>query len=34
MAERFIQSVERAADILELFLNSKPELSSKEVCNM
>jgi len=31
VAERFIQSVERAADILELFLISKPELSVKEI---
>ena len=31
MSERFIQSVERAADILELFLNSEPELSVKEI---
>ncbi|WP_071396201.1 IclR family transcriptional regulator [Bacillus tuaregi] len=31
MAERFIQSVERAADILELFMTSKPELSIKEI---
>ncbi|WP_428910933.1 IclR family transcriptional regulator [Niallia sp. Krafla_26] len=31
MAERFIQSVERAADILELFLRYGPELSVKEI---
>jgi DNA-binding IclR family transcriptional regulator len=31
VAERFIQSVERAADILELFLQSHPELSVKEI---
>lgn len=31
MTERLIQSVERAADILELFLISKPELSVKEI---
>lgn len=31
MAERLIQSVERAADILELFMISKPELSVKEI---
>ena len=31
MAERLIQSVERAADILELFLDSEPELSVKEI---
>ena len=31
MSERLIQSVERAADILELFLVSKPELSIKEI---
>ena len=31
MTERLIQSVERAADILELFLISEPELSVKEI---
>ncbi|WHY68121.1 IclR family transcriptional regulator [Neobacillus sp. SuZ13] len=31
MSERLIQSVERAADILELFLVTKPELSIKEI---
>ena len=31
MTERLIQSVERAADILELFLVSEPELSVKEI---
>ncbi|WP_078409009.1 IclR family transcriptional regulator [Priestia abyssalis] len=31
MAERLIQSVERAADVLELFLTSHPELSVKEI---
>ena len=31
MSERLIQSVERAADILELFLTSEPELSVKEI---
>ena len=31
MSERFIQSVERAADILELFLHSGPELSVKDI---
>jgi IclR family transcriptional regulator, KDG regulon repressor len=31
VSERFIQSVERAADILELFLASEPELSVKEI---
>ena len=31
MSERFIQSVERAADILEFFLNSGPELSVKDI---
>ena len=31
MAERLIQSVERAIDILELFLDSEPELSVKEI---
>lgn len=31
MSERFIQSVERAADILELFLASEPELSVKDI---
>ena len=31
MSERFIQSVERAADILEFFLHSGPELSVKEI---
>lgn len=31
MAERLIQSVERAADILELFLDAEPELSVKEI---
>ncbi len=31
MAERLIQSVERAVDILELFLVTKPELSIKEI---
>lgn len=31
MTERYIQSVERAADILELFLDSQPELSVKEI---
>ena len=31
MTERLIQSVERAADILELFLNSTAELSVKEI---
>lgn len=31
MAERLIQSVERAADILELFLEDEPELSVKEI---
>jgi hypothetical protein len=27
MSERLIQSIERAADVLELFLSSSPELS-------
>lgn len=31
MTERLIQSVERAADVLELFLNSTAELSVKEI---
>nr|WP_295972890.1 IclR family transcriptional regulator [uncultured Bacillus sp.] len=31
MTERLIQSVERAADILELFLESEPELSVKDI---
>lgn len=31
MADRFIQSIERAADILELFLSVGPELSVKEI---
>ncbi len=31
VSERLIQSVERAADILELFLVTKPELSIKEI---
>jgi len=31
MSERFIQSIERAADILELFLLVSPELSIKEI---
>lgn len=31
MAERFIQSVERAADVLELFLSNNQELSVKEI---
>ena len=31
MTERLIQSVERAADILELFLVSEPQLSVKEI---
>jgi DNA-binding IclR family transcriptional regulator len=31
MAERLIQSVERAADVLELFLTSSSELSVKEI---
>jgi IclR family transcriptional regulator, KDG regulon repressor len=31
MSERLIQSVERAMDILELFLTSSPELSVKEI---
>ena len=31
MAERLIQSVERAADVLELFLTSTAELSVKEI---
>lgn len=31
MAERLIQSVERAADVLELFLTSSAELSVKEI---
>lgn len=31
MADRLIQSVERAIDILELFLDSEPELSVKEI---
>jgi IclR family transcriptional regulator, KDG regulon repressor len=31
MAERLIQSIERAADVLELFLVSNPELSVKEI---
>jgi IclR family transcriptional regulator, KDG regulon repressor len=31
VSERLIQSVERAADILELFLTSGPELSVKEI---
>lgn len=31
MAERLIQSIERAADILELFLTTNPELSVKEI---
>ena len=31
MTERLIQSVERAADILELFLEDEPELSVKDI---
>ncbi|EKN66396.1 IclR family transcriptional regulator [Neobacillus bataviensis LMG 21833] len=31
MAERFIQSIERAADVLELFLTANQELSVKEI---
>ncbi|MEH7117476.1 IclR family transcriptional regulator [Neobacillus vireti] len=31
MAERFIQSIERAADVLELFLQTNKELSVKEM---
>lgn len=31
MAERFIQSIERAADVFELFLASQQELSLKEI---
>ncbi|OAH59648.1 MULTISPECIES: IclR family transcriptional regulator [Bacillaceae] len=31
MSERLIQSIERAADVLELFLTSKSELSVKEI---
>ncbi|AZV45236.1 IclR family transcriptional regulator [Peribacillus asahii] len=31
MAERLIQSIERAADVLELFMVSNPELSIKEI---
>ncbi len=31
MTERFIQSVERAAEILELFMETYPELSIKEI---
>jgi IclR family KDG regulon transcriptional repressor len=31
MSERLIQSIERAADVLELFLISNPELSVKEI---
>jgi IclR family transcriptional regulator, KDG regulon repressor len=31
MTERLIQSIERAADVLELFLTSHPELSIKEI---
>ncbi|WP_335443458.1 IclR family transcriptional regulator [Neobacillus drentensis] len=31
MAERYIQSIERAADVLELFLASNQELSVKEI---
>jgi DNA-binding IclR family transcriptional regulator len=31
MAERLIQSIERAADVLELFLTSNQELSVKEI---
>jgi DNA-binding IclR family transcriptional regulator len=31
VAERLIQSIERAADVLELFLTSTPELSIKEM---
>ena len=31
MSERLIQSIERAADILELFLTAAPELSVKEI---
>lgn len=31
VAERLIQSIERAADVLELFLTSNPELSIKEI---
>lgn len=31
VAERLIQSIERAADVLELFLVSNPELSVKEI---
>ena len=33
MTERLIQSIERAADILELFLTSDPEQSIKEISN-
>jgi hypothetical protein len=31
MSERLIQSIERAADVLELFLTTSPELSVKEI---
>jgi IclR family transcriptional regulator, KDG regulon repressor len=31
MSERLIQSIERAADVLELFLTNGPELSVKEI---
>jgi IclR family transcriptional regulator, KDG regulon repressor len=31
MSERLIQSIERAADILELFISTSPELSVKEI---
>ncbi|WP_245976729.1 helix-turn-helix domain-containing protein [Oceanobacillus arenosus] len=31
MAENTIQSIERAANVLELFLNSESELSVKEI---
>ena len=31
MSERLIQSIERAADVLELFLTTNPELSVKEI---
>lgn len=34
MAERLIQSIERAADVLELFLTSHQELSVKEISDM
>ncbi|MEH7245446.1 IclR family transcriptional regulator [Neobacillus niacini] len=31
MSERLIQSIERAADVLEVFLTTSPELSVKEI---